>query len=240
MHPLGSCCSGWETLALPFSPLGGGSSEPYSNCFPNQGQSEANLTSTAPFPRSLVNNYFPISVRSSLKSGKTILQDSWHSWEGSKVLWNHHILEIISQSFFMAECRVLLPISQEAKLRLWRQMVEIGLEPTSLWLLVWTAKPWSLLKSVLKYCLSFLFVILFFPSSPLSSFLSSCLTPFSLWISSPHFLPLSYLKWCCFIFVILSLEITVNFNKCKWQRNPESDTWTKAGDSPVSAISSLP
>lgn len=54
------------------SPGRGGSSEPSSNCFPNQGQSEADLTSTAPFPRSLVNNYFSISVQSSLKSGKTI------------------------------------------------------------------------------------------------------------------------------------------------------------------------
>lgn len=80
----------------------------------------------------------------------------------------------------------------------------------------------------------------FSPSShfPLSFLLVP--PPSSFWISSPCFLPLSYLRWCCFIFLILSLEITLNFNKCKRQRNPESGTWTEAGDDPVSTISLLP
>lgn len=55
---------------------------------------------------------------------------------GREVLRNHPILEIIPKSSFTAEFRVgkdvLLPILQEAKLRFWRQMVEMRLESTNM------------------------------------------------------------------------------------------------------------
>lgn len=54
---------------------------------------------------------------------------------GREVLRNHHILEIIPKSSFTADFRVgkdlLLPILQETKLRLWRHMVEMRLDPTN-------------------------------------------------------------------------------------------------------------
>ena len=116
-------------------------------------------------------------------------------------------------------------------------MVQTGLEPTNLWLLVWTAKPWSLLKSVLKYSLP---MFACFPSSPLFPLLSS---------GSPSFPPLNFLPSfsSCKLFKVvlfyrchLSLEITLNLNKRKWKRNTNSDTWTEAGDDPVGTISWLP
>ena len=103
---------------------------------------------------------------------------------------------------------LLQPILQKAKLRLWKQMVEIGLDPTHLWLLVWRAAPWTFSPEILSPPWWAASLPSFaFPLAPLPSpFHSPSLAFFLQHISGSA---------VC-IFHILSLERTVNFNKCKW------------------------